>query len=70
MSSSDPLNHYSSTNTSVNSARNTAVAVFVGDWTTSQLWLFWVVPIIGAILGALIYRLLRYEKNYEKTENV
>lgn len=57
------------TNTSVNPARSTAVAVFVGDWATSQLWLFWVAPIIGAILGALIYRVIGCEKNCEKTEN-
>jgi aquaporin Z len=44
------------TNTSVNPARSTAVAVFVGDWAVAQLWLFWVAPIIGGILGAVIYR--------------
>jgi aquaporin Z len=44
------------TNTSVNPARSTGVALFVGDWATDQLWLFWVAPIIGAVLGALIYR--------------
>lgn len=44
------------TNTSVNPARSTGVALYVGDWATSQLWLFWVAPIAGAILGALIYR--------------
>ena len=44
------------TNTSVNPARSTAVAVFVGDWAVSQLWLFWVAPIVGAIIGALAYR--------------
>ncbi len=43
------------TNTSVNPARSTGVAVFVGDWATAQLWLFWVAPIAGAILGAKIY---------------
>lgn len=42
-------------NTSVNPARSTGVAVFVGDWAISQLWVFWVAPIIGAVLGALIY---------------
>lgn len=46
------------TNTSVNPARSTAVAVYVGDWATSQLWLFWVAPIIGAIIGAVVYRSL------------
>ena len=51
------------TNTSVNPARSTAVAVFVGDWAISQLWLFWVAPIIGAILGAIIYRFIGSEEN-------
>ena len=46
------------TNTSVNPARSTAVAVFVGDWATSQLWLFWVAPIIGGVLGAAVYRFI------------
>ena len=46
------------TNTSVNPARSTAVAVFVGDWATAQLWLFWVAPIIGGVLGALVYKAL------------
>ena len=44
------------TNTSVNPARSTGVAVFVGDWALEQLWLFWVAPIVGAVLGALAYR--------------
>ncbi|MEZ9620340.1 aquaporin Z [Vibrio sp. 10N.222.55.A3] len=47
------------TNTSVNPARSTAVAVFVGDWAVSQLWLFWVAPIIGAVIGAMIYKAVR-----------
>lgn len=46
------------TNTSVNPARSTGVALFVGDWATSQLWLFWVAPIVGALLGAQAYRLI------------
>ncbi len=46
------------TNTSVNPARSTGVAVFVGDWATAQLWLFWVAPIVGGFLGARIYRFL------------
>ncbi|MFZ5563805.1 MAG: aquaporin Z [Thermodesulfobacteriota bacterium] len=50
------------TNTSVNPARSTGVALFVGDWATAQLWLFWVAPIIGAVLGALIYRLIGGEQ--------
>ncbi|WP_274601870.1 aquaporin [Halomonas litopenaei] len=46
------------TNTSVNPARSTAVAVFVGDWALAQLCLFWVAPLIGGVLGALVYRLI------------
>ena len=46
------------TNTSVNPARSTGVAVFAGGWAVSQLWLFWVAPIIGAALGGLIYRFI------------
>lgn len=46
------------TNTSVNPARSTGVAVFAGGWALSQLWLFWVAPIIGAVAGGTIYRLL------------
>jgi aquaporin Z len=42
------------TNTSVNPARSTAPALFVGGWAISQLWLFWVAPILGAIIGGLI----------------
>lgn len=44
------------TNTSVNPARSTAPALFVGDWAVSQLWLFWVAPIVGAILAGMIYK--------------
>jgi aquaporin Z len=44
------------TNTSVNPARSTGPAVFVGGWALQQLWLFWVAPLIGAIVGALVYR--------------
>ena len=44
------------TNTSVNPARSTAVALYVGDWAVNQLWLFWLAPIVGAVLGALVYR--------------
>lgn len=46
------------TNTSVNPARSTGVAVFVGGWAIEQLWLFWVAPIVGGILGAGIYRFI------------
>ena len=44
------------TNTSVNPARSTGVAVFVGGWAIEQLWLFWVMPILGGIAGAFVYR--------------
>jgi aquaporin Z len=46
------------TNTSVNPARSTGVALFVGGWAVQQLWLFWVAPIIGALLGGAVYRWL------------
>ncbi|EKY4881732.1 TPA: aquaporin Z [Vibrio vulnificus] len=46
------------TNTSVNPARSTGVALYVGDWATAQLWLFWVAPILGALLGAVAYKLI------------
>lgn len=46
------------TNTSVNPARSTGVALFVGGWALAQLWLFWVAPIIGAALGGIAYRFL------------
>jgi aquaporin Z len=51
------------TNTSVNPARSTGVAVFVGDWAISQLWLFWVAPIVGAVLGALVYKFIGSESD-------
>ena len=46
------------TNTSVNPARSTGVAIYVGGWAVAQLWLFWVAPIIGGLLGAGIYRFI------------
>lgn len=49
------------TNTSVNPARSTGVALFVGDWAVAQLWLFWLAPIAGAVLGAGAYRLIASE---------
>lgn len=47
------------TNTSVNPARSTSQALFVGDWATDQLWLFWLAPIIGAILAGLLYKIFQ-----------
>ncbi len=44
------------TNTSVNPARSTGVAIFAGGWALTELWLFWVAPVLGAALGAAIYR--------------
>jgi aquaporin Z len=44
------------TNTSVNPARSTATALFVGDWALQQLWLFWVAPVIGAIIAGFVYK--------------
>lgn len=54
------------TNTSVNPARSTGVALFVGDWAIAQLWMFWVAPIIGGVLGAVIYRYIGSEESKEK----
>ncbi|GKT08050.1 aquaporin Z [Desulforhabdus sp. TSK] len=49
------------TNTSVNPARSTGVALFVGGWAIAQLWLFWVAPIVGAVLGGIVYRIVGKE---------
>jgi aquaporin Z len=49
------------TNTSVNPARSTGPALFVGGWAIEQLWLFWLAPIVGGVLGGLIYRSLASE---------
>lgn len=51
------------TNTSVNPARSMGVALYVGDWAISQLWLFWVAPLVGGVLGALIYRFVGCEQD-------
>ncbi len=50
------------TNTSVNPARSTGVAVFVGGWAVEQLWLFWLAPIVGALIGAVLYRVIGSER--------
>jgi len=47
------------TNTSVNPARSTSQAIFVGGWALKQLWLFWVAPIVGAILAGIVYKCMR-----------
>ena len=46
------------TNTSVNPARSTGVAVYVGDWAVAELWLFWLAPIVGALIGAVAYKFI------------
>lgn len=51
------------TNTSVNPARSTAVAIFQGGWALQQLWVFWVMPIIGGVIGGVIYRTLLEKKD-------
>lgn len=51
------------TNTSVNPARSTGQALFVGDWATAQLWLFWVAPLVGGVIGGLLYRWLGANKD-------
>ncbi|AVJ16469.1 aquaporin Z [Serratia rhizosphaerae] len=50
------------TNTSVNPARSTGVAIFQGTWALEQLWIFWLVPLVGGIIGGLIYRCLLEDK--------
>ena len=49
------------TNTSVNPARSTGVALFVGGWALAQLWLFWIAPIVGAVIGAVMYKFIGEE---------
>ncbi len=51
------------TNTSVNPARSTSQALFVGDWAVEQLWLFWVAPIVGALLAAVFYKFVGSQKS-------
>ena len=50
------------TNTSVNPARSLGVAVYAGGWALEQLWLFWVAPIAGAVIGAVLYRIIEGKK--------
>ncbi|WP_407518605.1 aquaporin Z [Methylobacterium oryzisoli] len=55
------------TNTSVNPARSTGPALFVGGWALAQLWLFWVAPLIGGVLGGVLYRWLSEEPSAQVT---
>ena len=50
------------TNLSVNPARSTGPAIFVGGWAIQQLWLFWLAPIVGAALAGVVYPLMAGEK--------
>jgi aquaporin Z len=54
------------TNTSVNPARSTGPAIFVGDWAIKQLWLFWVAPLVGALIAGLIYPMITGEETKEE----
>ena len=56
------------TNTSVNPARSTGVAIFAGGWALQQLWLFWVAPIAGGALGAVVYRFIGSGKDQEDAD--
>ena len=58
------------TNTSVNPARSTGPALFAGGWALQQLWLFWVAPMIGAVMGALIYRFISESPSSEVTGDI
>jgi aquaporin Z len=58
------------TNTSVNPARSTGPALFVGGWALAQLWLFWVAPIIGGVLGGVLYRWVSEEPSAQITGTV
>ncbi len=51
------------TNTSVNPARSTGVALFQGTWAIEQLWLFWLAPLVGGVVGAIIYRCLHTDND-------
>lgn len=55
------------TNTSVNPARSTGPALFVGGWALQQLWLFWLAPIVGGVIGAVAYRWISEEPSGEVT---
>jgi aquaporin Z len=55
------------TNTSVNPARSTGPALFVGGWALAQLWMFWVAPLVGGVVGGVLYRWLSEEPHGEVT---
>jgi aquaporin Z len=55
------------TNTSVNPARSTGVALFQGTWAIQQLWMFWLVPLIGGAVGGLVFKLLLAENTSTKS---
>ncbi len=57
------------TNTSVNPARSTGPALFVGGWALAQLWLFWVAPLVGGALGGMLYRWISAEPRAQVTGN-
>ena len=57
------------TNTSVNPARSTGVALYVGGWAITQLWLFWVAPLVGAVVGATVYRAIAIEEDVAPTRD-
>jgi aquaporin Z len=56
------------TNTSVNPARSTGPALFVGGWAINQLWLFWAAPLVGAVIAGLIYPMVTGEEAEEKAD--
>lgn len=58
------------TNTSVNPARSTGPALFVGGWAISQLWLFWAAPVFGGVLGGVVYRLLFETAGLRKVDQI
>jgi aquaporin Z len=55
------------TNASINPARSTGPALLAGGWAIAQLWLFWVAPLLGGVLGGLVYRWLSDEPSAEVT---